>query len=123
MESACPLQFVGRIRDEWEIIDPEVVDGPSMWKYAADIGGEHLTIAQLVSLYTLEVHSMDDTHIFLNLQSEVRSRKDQMPAILLLSKQRSCDRGQFAFKFFPQCEGRYLIPVHRKKWRHKLISQ
>lgn len=37
----------------------------------------------------------------------------QMPTMLILSRQRSCDRGQFAFKFFPQCEGKSLTTPTR----------
>ncbi|KAL8424600.1 hypothetical protein Efla_003716 [Eimeria flavescens] len=67
--------FVGRISEEWLSFDPPLTDVPSHWKYATDVGGEHMTIAQMA------------------------------PAILSLARHRSCDEGLFSFKFFPQCEG------------------
>ncbi|XP_026191628.1 uncharacterized protein LOC34617422 [Cyclospora cayetanensis] len=76
--------FVGRISDEWTAFDPEAADVPSHWKYAMDIGGEHATIAQM---------------------SNIGGIKNKAPAILALARHRSCDEGQFSFKFFPQCEG------------------
>ncbi|KAL8438118.1 hypothetical protein ACSSS7_000483 [Eimeria intestinalis] len=41
-------QFVGRVSEEWELFDPALADVPSHWKYAADVGGERMTIAQMV---------------------------------------------------------------------------
>ncbi|KAL8271299.1 hypothetical protein Esti_004738 [Eimeria stiedai] len=66
--------FVGRLSEEWEPSDPALADVPSHWKYAADVGGERITIAQMA------------------------------PAILALGRHRSCEEGLFSFKFFPQCE-------------------
>ncbi|KAL8446025.1 hypothetical protein Emag_004877 [Eimeria magna] len=44
-------QFVGRVSEEWDPSDPALADVPSHWKYAADVGGERMTIAQMVSSF------------------------------------------------------------------------